>query len=68
MSGGSVGSVSDHVRRYLIEVGGEQCSKCRSRKRHAVTGRVPLEIDQLNGNYADNSPPTVRLLSQTATL
>jgi hypothetical protein len=46
----------------LIEIGGERCSKCRSHKRHPVTGRVPLEIDHLDGNYADNSPSNVGLL------
>jgi len=27
-----------------------------------VTGRVPLEVDHLNGNFADNRPHNVRLL------
>jgi hypothetical protein len=49
ISGGSVVSVSDHVRRYLIEQGGECCSRCGWAERHPVTGKVPLEIDHLNG-------------------
>src|ERR1041384_7323160 len=28
VNGGSVGKVSGHIRRYLLEVGGEQCSQC----------------------------------------
>jgi RNase P subunit RPR2 len=54
--------VSDHVRRYLIEQGGERCSRCGWHERHPITGRVPLEIDHLDGNYANNSLSNVRLL------
>src|SRR5437879_4520422 len=61
VSGGSVGKVSGHIRRYLLEVGGEKCSQCGWNDRHSVTGRVPLEIDHINGNYADNRPSNVRL-------
>src|ERR671939_453742 len=60
VSGGSVASVSDHVRRYLLEQGGEQCPRCGWHERHPLTGRVPLDVDHLNCNYADNSPPNVR--------
>ena len=62
VSGGSVGKVSGHVRRYLLEIGGEKCSRCGWNDRHPVTGRVPLEVDHLNGNYTDNRPDNVRLL------
>jgi HNH endonuclease len=54
--------VSRHIRRYLLEIGGEQCSRCGWSERHAITGRVPLEMDHLNGNYADNRLQNLRLL------
>jgi len=62
ISGGSVASVSDTVRRYLMQVGGEQCSACGWNKRNPVTGKVPLDIDHINGNYADHSPGNLCLL------
>jgi len=62
VSGGTVAMVSRCVRRYLIETRGEQCSRCGWCERHPLTGRVPLEMDHLNGNYADNSPGNLRLL------
>jgi hypothetical protein len=62
VAGGSVGSLSDFVRRYLIEQAGERCSRCGWAERNPRTSRVPLEVDHLNGNYADNSPANVRLI------
>src|SRR5207302_752918 len=59
---GSPGKVSGHIRRYLLQVGGEQCSSCGWQQRHPITGRVPLEVDHVNGNYSDNSPENLRLL------
>jgi RNase P subunit RPR2 len=62
MSGGTVAGVSDRVRRYLIEQAGEQCSRCGWAERHPITGRVPLEIDHINGDWADHSRGNVRLV------
>ena len=59
---GSVALVSKYVRRFLIEQGGEQCSVCGWHERNPRTGRVPLDVDHIDGNYADNSPANVRLL------
>ncbi len=60
--GGSVAGVSRHIRRFLLAEGGERCSLCGWCERHPLTGRVPLEVDHLNGNYADNRRENVRLL------
>src|SRR5262245_11337923 len=62
VDGGTQGGVSIHIRRYLIEQGGEQCSQCGWNVRHPCTGKVPLEIDHVNGSYADNTTANLRLL------
>lgn len=42
------------VRRHLIKLGGESCEECGWNKRHSITGRVPLEVDHVDGNYKNN--------------
>lgn len=55
-------STSRYIKRYLVETFGECCSVCGWAERHPVTGRVPVELDHLNGNHEDNSPGNLRLL------
>jgi hypothetical protein len=39
------------IRRYLIEKFGERCQQCGWSERHKKTGRVPLEIEHVDGNW-----------------
>jgi hypothetical protein len=55
-------NISRHLKRYLIEVHGEQCSLCGWNQRHAVTGRVPLEIDHIDGDAENNKEENLRVL------
>jgi hypothetical protein len=63
VSGGRVdGGVSGFIRRYLIELGGECCSRCGWAERHSRTGKVPLDVDHIDGNWRNNRPDNIRLL------
>lgn len=39
------------IRRYLIAKVGERCQRCGWAERHNKTGRVPLEIEHIDGNW-----------------
>jgi 5-methylcytosine-specific restriction endonuclease McrA len=55
-------SISQHIRRYLIEINGEKCSSCGWNRTHPLTGKVPLEVDHINGNADDNKEANLRLI------
>lgn len=55
-------SVSPHIRRYLIEKKGEACWECGWNKIHSVTGRVPLEVEHIDGDSTNNSEDNLKML------
>jgi 5-methylcytosine-specific restriction endonuclease McrA len=46
----------------LIEKYGEQCSQCGWACRHAKTGRVPIQVDHVDGDPYNHRPENLRLL------
>src|SRR3990167_10972138 len=55
-------NISSYLRRYLIEKYGEKCFLCNWDQKHPVTGRIPLEVDHINGNADDHSEENLRLI------
>ena len=54
--------LSNHLKRYLIEKYGEKCSSCNWNIRHEVTGKVPLEVNHIDGDALNNLEGNLQLL------
>ena len=55
-------NISGNIKRFLLEKHEEKCSLCGWDEKHSSTGRVPLEVDHLDGNADNNYVGNVRLL------
>ena len=58
---GSWANISGHIRRYLLETRGV-CAICGWAERNPITGKVPLHIDHIDGDWRNNRPENLRLL------
>lgn len=56
------GKISSHVRRYLIENRGEKCEICGWNERNPRTGKIPICVDHIEGNWRLSGPSDLRLL------
>jgi hypothetical protein len=50
------------VRQHIIEAAGEKCQQCGWGKRNPYTGRVPLEIEHIDGDWTNNRPDNIGIL------
>lgn len=55
-------NTSNHLKRYLTQKYRNECSLCGWAKINPVTGKVPLEIDHIDGNSENNIESNLRLL------
>lgn len=55
-------NISKHLKRYLLEKLKECCSECGWNKKHPKSGKVPLEIDHIDGNSENNMENNLKLL------
>jgi ribosomal protein S27E len=50
------------VRKYLVLRFGERCYNCGWAVRHPTAGKVPLEVEHVDGNFANNRVDNLKLL------
>jgi hypothetical protein len=50
------------VRRHIIEAAGNKCQRCGWNECNPFTGRVPLEIEHIDGDWQNNAPDNIGVL------
>jgi hypothetical protein len=61
--GGAHGFISAHfLARVLRDYYGERCLRCGWSQCHPITGRVPVEVDHIDGNWQNNRLTNLTLL------
>ena len=50
------------MRRYLIETRGAKCELCGWGEVNPKTGNVPIEMEHVDGNHANNKLENLKLL------
>jgi 5-methylcytosine-specific restriction endonuclease McrA len=55
-------TIKPSIRRYLLECADNKCSKCGWGTVHPSTGRIPLQINHIDGNAANSSPNNLEVV------
>lgn len=50
------------LRRYLLEELGERCQRCGWQDRNEFSGRIPIELEHIDGNWRNIKPGNLTLL------
>jgi hypothetical protein len=50
------------IKKYLINKYGEKCMECGWNKIHPITGKVPIQLEHIDGNSTNNDLGNLKLL------
>ena len=50
------------IKAYIFEKYGSKCVECGWGEKHPTDGRIPLEVDHIDGDYTNNKEENLRLL------
>lgn len=56
------GNISDVVRHYLFEKYNSKCCKCNWSEINPTSGKIPLEVDHIDGNWKNNKEENLQLI------
>ena len=54
--------ISKYIRQYLFKKYGNKCSRCGWHEVNSYTGKIPLEIEHIDGNYMNNNENNLDLI------
>lgn len=57
-----IGEVSNYVRRWLHEKHETKCQQCGWGVKHPITGKVPLQVNHIDGDSNNHRPDNLELL------
>lgn len=58
----SNGTVSKPVKTFLRYVFDNRCTRCGWNEINPVTGKVPVEVEHIDGDWRNNAPENLTLL------
>ena len=56
------GEVSNHVRRWLFDQHDSKCETCGWNEVNPTTGKVPLTVNHINGDWSNHRPENLQLI------
>lgn len=57
-----INAISLHIRRYLFEKYENACCKCGWSEINPTTGKIPLEVNHLDGDHENNLESNLELI------
>ena len=60
--GGTIYGLSETIRKYLLELNNNECSKCKFNTMHPIDNKTILEINHINGDGTDHRPENLEVL------
>ncbi len=58
----SHGGTSGYIKRYLIDTRGNKCEECGWCETNPVTGKVPIQLEHIDGDFENNHIDNLKLL------
>lgn len=55
-------ALSAHIRRFLFEKYDAKCCECGWSKVNTFTGKIPLEVEHIDGDWENNKEENLKLL------
>ena len=54
--------ISNHIKTYLFNKYNNKCARCGWEEKNLYTGKIPLEVEHIDGNYKNNNEDNLTLL------